>query len=520
MPVVRCPIEDCEYQTLDVDPMVAAALITTHATAHVLPHSIVPAAKAEKVKRPCISSAGTTEDWQYFRSRWNDYVKATKLAGTDKVIQLLECCDDQLRKDLTRNAGGTLTGKTEDEVLAAMKILAVREENVMVARGTLHNMKQDRGEPICVYGARLRGQAGVCRFVQQCTNCQANVDYTEAILPDVLCQGLEDSEIQLDLLGDNNQDMTLEQILRFIEAKEAGKRSTMQLLLPHATDAVTGSTYKRQKRDAAEGPSQDPCSCLYCGRRSHGRSAPTRLRRRECPVYGTVCGNCKKDRHFESVCRGRASAVFDTLCELTIQCNMASVSLDHHVYDQPSDKWLRRPSKPQPFVRLSMAVQKEDYKHFGFHLSVQPNTVSVDAMADTGCQSCLVGFKLVEKFGLSSKDLIPVNMRMHSADNRDIPILGATILRLSGGNYSTDKLFLSREAFVDLGIIPAQFLVVGEVPARRDHPAPPGANCAGSSQDSTLLDCNCPRRTKPPPLPTSPPAPLLKRIYRSSSNIY
>ena len=39
-----------------------------------------------------------------------------------------------------------------------------------------------------------------------------------------VCRALEDSEI-LELLGDKNQDMTLEQILRFIEAKEAGKRS-------------------------------------------------------------------------------------------------------------------------------------------------------------------------------------------------------------------------------------------------------------------------------------------------------
>ena len=106
-----------------MDSVVAAALLTTHATVHASSHPVVPTAKAEKVKRPCISSAGTTEDWQYFRSRWGDYVKATKLSGTDKVIQLLECCDDQLRKDLTRNAGGTLTGKTEDEVLAAIKTL-------------------------------------------------------------------------------------------------------------------------------------------------------------------------------------------------------------------------------------------------------------------------------------------------------------------------------------------------------------------------------------------------------------
>ena len=81
--------------------MVAAALITTHANVHAVPHPVVPAAKAEKVKRPCISSAGTTEEWQYFQSRWSDYVRATNLSGVDKVIQLLECCDNQLRRDLT-----------------------------------------------------------------------------------------------------------------------------------------------------------------------------------------------------------------------------------------------------------------------------------------------------------------------------------------------------------------------------------------------------------------------------------
>ena len=79
--------------------------------------------------------------------------------------------------------------------------LAVREENVMVARVKLHNMKQDRSESIHYFGTRFQGQAGVCRFTQQCTNCNADVDYTEAILRDVLCQGLEYSEIQLDLLG-------------------------------------------------------------------------------------------------------------------------------------------------------------------------------------------------------------------------------------------------------------------------------------------------------------------------------
>ena len=225
MPVVKCPIEGCEYETPDTDVVIAAALITTHERSHRAPSQPTQAARVEKVKRPSISPAGTTEDCMYFQSRWDAYVKATKLDGTEKVIQLLECCDEQLRKDLTRNAGGTLTGMTEVQVFKAMKILAIREENTMVARVALHKMKQGRDEPVRVFGARLRGQASVCKFTQKCTSCDANGNYTEAMVKDVLCRGLEDNEIQKDLLGDKNQDMSLEEALGFVEAKEAGKRS-------------------------------------------------------------------------------------------------------------------------------------------------------------------------------------------------------------------------------------------------------------------------------------------------------
>ena len=67
-------------------------------------------------------------------------------------------------------------------MFAAIKKLAIRQENTMVARVTLHNMKQDRGEPVRAYGARLRGQASVCKFAQKCSECEATVDYTEAMI--------------------------------------------------------------------------------------------------------------------------------------------------------------------------------------------------------------------------------------------------------------------------------------------------------------------------------------------------
>ena len=68
-------------------------------------HTVIPApqprenptaSRTEKVHRPTISAAGTAEDWTYFASRWDEYKAATGVAGHELVLQLLECCDEEL----------------------------------------------------------------------------------------------------------------------------------------------------------------------------------------------------------------------------------------------------------------------------------------------------------------------------------------------------------------------------------------------------------------------------------------
>ena len=88
MPAVACPIPNCEYMTEDLDAVIVAALLTAHSTTHT--QGPATAAKVDRVKRPTISAAGTSEDWEYFLSRWADYVSATKVTGRDKTLQLLE----------------------------------------------------------------------------------------------------------------------------------------------------------------------------------------------------------------------------------------------------------------------------------------------------------------------------------------------------------------------------------------------------------------------------------------------
>ena len=101
---VRCPIENCTYVTDDVDPVLASTLLNVHARVHQQPTQPLTA-KVEKVRRPTISSGGTSEAWSYFTTRWSEYTQATGVTGTDLVIQLLECCDDNLRRNLLPSSG-------------------------------------------------------------------------------------------------------------------------------------------------------------------------------------------------------------------------------------------------------------------------------------------------------------------------------------------------------------------------------------------------------------------------------
>ena len=137
-------------------------------------------------------------------------------------------------------------------------------------------------------------------------------------------------------------------------------------------------------------------------------------------------------------------------------------------------------------------------------------------MADTGCQSCLAGINVMQKIGLQEKDLVPVRMSMRAANERDIHILGAIIVKLSctseqGKLYNTrqllyitnatDKVFLSREACIDLRLISKKFPTVGE----QDNTMCCEDNALHSANSDII--CNCPRRQMPPPMPSSLPYP-------------
>ena len=130
----------------------------------------------------------------------------------------------------------------------------------------------------------------------------------------------------------------------------------------------------------------------------------------------------------------------------------------------------------------------------------------VTADTDTGAQSCLWGVNDFYRCGFRDSDLIPVNRTIVTANHEEMEIRGAIMIRLSGVDNdgikhtapimvyvtpNTKKIYLSRQALVQLHVIPENFPKVGaatEVSSIYDV----------ASKNPSKTSCGCPLRSKPP----------------------
>ena len=92
-------------------------------------------------------------------------------------------------------------------------------------------------------------------------------------------------------------------------------------------------------------------------------------------------------------------------------------------------------------------------------------TASVNAVADSDAQTCLMGLQSLHKLGLRKEHLTKVTKLVFAANNEEISILGAVFLRLSGRGtgqvletsamvYVKDtasRFYLSRQVLVPTG---------------------------------------------------------------------
>ena len=92
-------------------------------------------------------------------------------------------------------------------------------------------------EPSRPFGARVRGQAGVCKYLLNC-DCGREISYSEDILREVVVRGLVDSKIQLDLLSDTKQTWPWRKCSSLWKRKKLGRDQPITYL-NHKGERVT-----------------------------------------------------------------------------------------------------------------------------------------------------------------------------------------------------------------------------------------------------------------------------------------
>ncbi|XP_066936345.1 uncharacterized protein [Clytia hemisphaerica] len=483
MPVIQCPINGCDYQTDDVDPAIAAALLTVHNNVHVNAPAQTRAApsKAPKIQRPSVSRSSTEETWNSFLARWRLFKRGTALQPNEACQQLFECCDEELGDDILKNSNTDLVGITEDELLVLIKRLAVTPVAVSVRRSDLLSFSQCNDESARTFYARIRGKAATCAYAIECSDAQCNqsVDFTDTIIKDVFISGLSDDEIRREVLGWSDLDRkSIEETVAFVEAKEMAREA-----LNRGSTTASISTYRKHNKQVPQ------------------RSPPNRKtgRCKECKVEieFSVWSRRQKqmvERHFCSKCwannkkpsQKEVNAIDDETGAISIIGGITQQSppIDHLIFSENS--WKKMQSMKHRTLQLTASITPDDY----YSLGRDPPTIkptNVEVATDTGAQSCLWDLQNFLKCGFKETDLIPVRHKLLAANKEKIPVVGAILLRLSGNSFSWNY-----DALIQLKVIPKDFPCVG----------------AATTVENASIEthqCDCPKRTTTPPRPDELP---------------
>ena len=176
--------------------------------------------KADKLSCRKVSNESLSEIWKYFINMLDSYKTATLIIDNDVALQLLESCEDSLRKD-PHCLHWKIHMATEIDALAAIKTLAVKAEKAMVNRITFLTVTRHKEESVRCFGARLRGHAKVWNVSKNCSsNSFEAINHTDNMVCDALIERLGYRDIQRVLLDQTDKDMTLEGRTQFKEIKE------------------------------------------------------------------------------------------------------------------------------------------------------------------------------------------------------------------------------------------------------------------------------------------------------------
>ena len=381
-----CYIPGCDYLTTQGIPTYEMLMRDlenhiryVHTDLQPVQTAVVHGPKPDRLPRPTIGEGVTESDWMHFTDKWNRYKRSTLSGASPQHIsdQLWACCDSELETSVYKT--GVNSESNEVTLLAAMRKLSVRAQNALVNVVKFLDMAQEQEETAGGFTARLKGQASICNFLIKCSSdtCNHETNYSDQMVCHQLVRGLADPTIQEQMLahGADNKDLDLAKSLKFVEAKEAGKRSSNLLTTAGGLNKMSEFQKKKfeDKKVFADRAATDNRKCGWCGQAGHGGRGTAQVRREKCKAFNHVCEVCSSVGHYGSMCRskkktkpelgalGEQTSIGDgNFCNLNItgRGKKQKKTLPHTAYDEYRGWVASRPEgHPELLVSAALCTQ-------------------------------------------------------------------------------------------------------------------------------------------------------------------
>ena len=502
MVVVCCSVTGCTYRTADEEPSIVTVLLQLHLTEHSSSSSKI---SAPKLERPQVDTGVNQEAWNAFVLRWEAYKAGSHISDEDASIQLFQCAGQNLTNVLLRS-NRRITAQHVDEVLSAMRTLAVIPVARGVTRAELLRMNQANDESFRLFAARVRGKAETCGFVTD----EGAVDYTEEVIRDVVLSGIRDLDIRREALSTEGlQSKRVNEIISFVESREMASHAVTPCPEESSMSIAAMSSFKRA---SGKPPSfkddhrSRTATCPGCGETFNVFKLSKRGWNRR--PY-TICLQCWRSKRTSTDGKGKLSLLLSNPYDSQISTLHVKSELGHRVFRHGA--WEDAKFRQHPVVSLMLSIDGKG------------TSVSLTGVADTGAQCNIWSYTKFLEAGFNKCELYPVSSCFKVADKRRINIVGAFPGKFSGlspngsnvvcramvyVSTSIAGFYLSWDTMEDLGVLPKSFPTIGEYLVDINHATEGDLNeidadvCLASINGNA---CDCPERSPVPSRPTQLP---------------
>ena len=170
---LECQVPDCTGGTggtrwsCEEEPTIAVALLNSHGYTHQTAPTAATTSASRKprpqpLSPPKLEAACSESRFEEWKVEWATYKNTVEMPPGSEASYILDCLPEEVRRDV-RSTTDNVREMEEADLIAAVKRHAVLQRAISARKMELYGLKQEDGEPVRKFHARIQHLARQCQ---------------------------------------------------------------------------------------------------------------------------------------------------------------------------------------------------------------------------------------------------------------------------------------------------------------------------------------------------------------------